>query len=289
MRDHRHHKDQLLTLYVGESAAHYPSLSSPEYTHMFNYSMSLHRNSTWPFTGIQIPRLRAVLAKTGPMAPVSFAEKKKRPTIASWMSNCGLVANKRSEYLRAVLESSNGTLTHAGYGSCLHSAEPWIGRDECLRTCPGWTANKTNAWNNRQKIFISAHHLFTWAAENADCDYYHTEKVFQTLASGSVPIYIGGKTIREVVPTNSVIVAREFAGPNELAAHLMRVAANETLYNEYQEWRKNSIETRLLKLGRDNVDPEIAAERHCDMCRHVHMRIPGRVPPDKSCLRPMWG
>jgi hypothetical protein len=260
----------------------------PEYTTLFNYSMSLHRNSTWPFTGIQVPRLMAVLALTGPSAPISYAEKQTRQTIASWMSNCGLVANKRSLYLAAVLAASNGTLTHAGYGTCLHSAEPWIGRDECLRTCPNWTGNRTSAWNNRQKVFVSAHHLFTWAAENADCDYYHTEKVFQALASGSVPIYLGGRTIREVVPTNSVIVARDFAGPKELAAFLVRVAANETLYDAFQEWRRRPIEDRLLRLGRDNADPAIAAERHCSMCHHAHLRIPGRVPPDKSCLPPMW-
>jgi hypothetical protein len=287
-RDPRRAKDQLLALYLGESAANYWVLANPKYTGMFNYSIGLHlRTTTWSHSGIQLPRLAAVLALTGPEPPVNYSTKRTRPAIAAWISNCNPQSG-REQTLADMTAKTDGRLAYASYGTCLHNAEPWVSRQQCLKACPSWTGNRTNAWNNRQKVFISAHHLFTWAAENSNCDYYHTEKVFQALASGSVPVYFGAATIREVVPEHSTIIARDFPSSTELATYLLEVAENETKYNEWLAWRHRPIERRLVEMWENNLGPAKRPERHCNWCRIAHERPPGRVPPDTSCTMQMW-
>ena len=99
-----------------------------------------------------------------------------------------------------------------------------------------------------------------------------------------MPIYVGGGTIKEVVPTNSVIVARDFSSAEDLARHLAQVARNETKYNEYLEWRKRPLERRLVEQYEQNLDPRNSHERHCKFCRLVHERPHGKVPADDSCV-----
>merc|ERR1719282_1849481 len=69
----------------------------------------------------------------------------------------------------------------------------------------------------------SSKHLFYFAAENSDCAYYHTEKVYHGLLSGSIPVYVGAKTIDGFVPKGSIIKASDFSSSSALASYLKQV------------------------------------------------------------------
>merc|ERR1712032_1403822 len=61
-----------------------------------------------------------------------------------------------------------------------------------------------------EKVNTSSHYLFLYAAENSNCAYYHTEKVYHALLADSLPVYVGAKTIDGYVPTGSIIKASDF-------------------------------------------------------------------------------
>ena len=67
-----------------------------------------------------------------------------------------------------------------------------------------------------------------------------TEKVYDALAAGCLPIYLGAPNIADFVPTIDAIVDYTRLGsPEALAAELLRLSANETAYLEKMRWREH--------------------------------------------------
>jgi hypothetical protein len=90
------------------------------------------------------------------------------------------------------------------------------------------------------------------------------------------------------VPEHSIIIARDYKSPRELAEYIKKVANDEQLYNSYHEWRKRPQpeNEKLKKL----VDKERAREdgrTACEVCKYAHLRVPGTAQADKGC-HPAW-
>src|SRR5262249_7991880 len=111
--------------------------------------------------------------------------------------------------------------------------------------------------NNRQlaggdagrdsKLATIARYKFTLALENAiDADYV-TEKFFQPLVAGSVPVYLGAPNVEDFAPGDDCYVdAAAFDGPASLAAHLNRLAGDEAAYARLLEWKRRPLRPRFL-------------------------------------------
>ena len=56
--------------------------------------------------------------------------------------------------------------------------------------------------------------------ENAELKGWLTEKLFECLRTGTIPIYWGATDIEELVPTDCFIDMRRFADYSELLAYL---------------------------------------------------------------------
>lgn len=97
---------------------------------------------------------------------------------------------------------------------------------------PGWP--KAHSGSPRGKGFASArgpyagskldllpHYRFTIAYENClnDCGYI-TEKLFDGLLAGCVPVYLGNHRIERLVPPDAFVDARRFASRRQLAEFL---------------------------------------------------------------------
>ena len=76
---------------------------------------------------------------------------------------------------------------------------------------------------------------------NADCDYYVTEKIYNALSAGSVPVWLGTDKIDEILQwgnlKHSVIKVKDYSSPKKLAEYLHYLAGNETEYNRYLKWK----------------------------------------------------
>ncbi len=90
------------------------------------------------------------------------------------------------------------------------------------------------------KLETIKNYKFAIAYENVkDESGYITEKIFDVLIAGCVPIYWGAKNITEYVPKNCFIDRRDFKSNEELYDYLLSI--NNTKYLEYL----NSIEKFL--------------------------------------------
>lgn len=75
--------------------------------------------------------------------------------------------------------------------------------------------------------------------ENSICTDYVTEKFFNALTWGMVPVVLGGANYSRIAPPGSYIDALAFRNVRQLADHMKRTARDMRLYNSYHAWRTN--------------------------------------------------
>ena len=91
----------------------------------------------------------------------------------------------------------------------------------------------------RTKLETYARYKFCLAFENSVCDDYVTEKFFDPLIAGSIPVYYGAENIYEFSPHRDAFVnVRDFESPKDLAAHLNILCNDEELYRQKHAWKK---------------------------------------------------
>ncbi|MCX2431614.1 glycosyltransferase family 10 domain-containing protein [Pedobacter sp. GR22-10] len=106
------------------------------------------------------------------------------------------------------------------------------------------------------KLNTISKYKFSLAFENAISKDYVTEKFFQPLMAGSVPVYLGAPNIEEFAPgNNSYINVNSFDSVKSLANYLIFLNENEAEYHEFQKWRdlpfKDNFEEKLSIVSND--------------------------------------
>ena len=82
-------------------------------------------------------------------------------------------------------------------------------------------------WHQRKMEILKNYH-FNLCFENTNIPYYCTEKIWQSIAGGNLPIYYGkGNRIYDDFPRNSFIDYSEFATPNELFSYVDLITLDE--------------------------------------------------------------
>ena len=98
------------------------------------------------------------------------------------------------------------------------------------------------------KLPVISRYKFTLAFENSICRDYVTEKFFDPLIAGSVPVYLGAPNVDEFAPgDNCYIDASRFENPRALAAFLVALAKDEPAYARYLEWKSKPLRPRFLR------------------------------------------
>jgi len=93
------------------------------------------------------------------------------------------------------------------YGRCLHNAE----EPPCSNSNP-----QRNRWMNP-----CASRAFKLVAENVQESWYVTEKVWDALGEGTIPVYWGPKEVKLFVPPDSIVFAGDFDSEDALVEHLL--------------------------------------------------------------------
>ncbi|XP_057381512.1 glycoprotein 3-alpha-L-fucosyltransferase A-like [Daphnia carinata] len=146
----------------------------------------------------------------------NFAANKTKK-VAWFVSNCG-AKNNRLEYAHNLQKHIEVDI----YGSCGTKNCPRHSGDHCLD-------------------ILSKEYKFYLAFENSNCRDYITEKFYVNgLGSKVLPIVMGAPRAdyEKHAPEHSFIHVDDFASPKELADYLHQLDSNDTLYNEYFEWRE---------------------------------------------------
>lgn len=102
------------------------------------------------------------------------------------------------------------------------------------------------------KFQTMKHYRFTLCYENARTENgYISEKIFDAMFSGSIPIYLGAKNVNNFIPSNTFINRNEFKDYRSLAIFLQTM--NEQDYQRYyraiKEYAMQFKETTFYEIG----------------------------------------
>lgn len=201
-----------------ECDVHYPRLRNPLFMALFDVKMTYRRSAD-----VWIPHLRPDLPETVIAPP----KQKESECLIAWFSRNTMDRSGRGTYVRDLMKYMD---VHA-YGSYLqnHKLEVDLGRSSKLKTL--------------------ARYKFTIAFENAFGDDYVTEKVFDALVAGSIPIFLGTQDVNEFLPGERCMIdTADFAGPRELAEHLRYLDSNEQAYAEHMAWRSKPLRKSFVEM-----------------------------------------
>jgi hypothetical protein len=131
-----------------------------------------------------------------------------------------------------------------------------------------------------EKTNLTGGYLFTVAIENSLEHDYVTEKLWQPLAAGSVPLYLGAPNIAEWAPCGNcscLIDLRQFGSMAQLAAYLHWLVDNRDEYVRFHRWRTDDdVRPAFLRM----VEYFRRANEHsveCLVCDMTHRRDHGLI------------
>ena len=126
--------------------------------------------------------------------------------------------------------------------------------------------NSMQVNNRSDKITLMKPYKFNLAFENGNVVDYVTEKVYEALASGVLPVYMGAPNIQEYVPDNSIINFADFDfNTTRLAWHLQECMRNESLYYSYHAWRSQPLPDWFVRKFNFTW-----TTTECRTCRYMH-------------------
>lgn len=126
---------------------------------------------------------------------------------------------------------------------------------------------------NATKIETLRRYPFAIAFENAIEPDYVTEKIFDALLAGAIPVYLGAPNVAEFVPEGCYIDAATFGGGRALGAHLNSLIEDPERAASYHLWRGRPLAGALLaRAGSASGEPFL---RLLELCR---LRRGGAAP-----------
>jgi len=197
------------------------------------------------------------------IAPVPFKDKDPEALASIFVSNCGLVKSGRNSWIQELMKH----ITVHSFGRCYNNKR----QEDRGCTQPHWDG----------KLCVIKQYKFYLAFENSIDVSYVTEKYWQTLYTGTVPVYIGAPNIHEfdplyepgpngeVVPDwkpKSIIRVTDFKNAEELANFLKDLANDEERYNSYLAWKNVPPSPYFQKMINYTLDNDITS---CRVCHYV--------------------
>ncbi|KAF8013706.1 hypothetical protein BT93_I1539 [Corymbia citriodora subsp. variegata] len=181
------------------------------------------------------------------MAPVQ--PKTENAVAAAFISNCG-ARNFRLQALEALEKTQ---IKIDSYGGCHRNRDGRVNKVEALK-----------------------HYKFSLAFENSNEEDYVTEKYFQSLVAGSVPVVIGAPNIEDFAPApGSYLHIKELKDVPEVAKTMKYLSENPVAYNQSLRWKYEGPSDSFKAL----VDMA-AVHSSCRLCIHLATTI--RQKEEKS-------
>ncbi|KAK3022553.1 hypothetical protein RJ639_047491 [Escallonia herrerae] len=174
------------------------------------------------------------------MAPLQ--PKTESALAAAFISNCA-ARNFRLQALEA-LEKSNIKID--SYGGCHRNRDGHVEKVEALKR-----------------------YKFSLAFENSNEEDYVTEKFFQSLVAGSVPVVVGAPNIQDFAPSpGSVLHIKELKDVDSVSKKMKYLAENADAYNQSLRWKYEGPSDSFKAL----VDMA-AVHSSCRLCIHLATMI----------------
>lgn len=235
------HPGQLRVAWFIESGAQYPQLNDPRFMAQFDLSISFRRDADiW--SPCYFPGFEQLTAAAPP-------PKHHDQLLAAFISYPADRSGRR-DYLQTLMQH----LEVHSYGQLLRN-----------RPLPRDAGRST-------KLRVLSGYKFNLAYENAIEADYVTEKFFDPLEAGCVPVYLGAPNIERYAPGDHCYIhAADFSGPQALAEYLIALSEDESAYQAYHAWRQQPPRESYLRLYEaQRIHPFIR------LCELLQQRAPYR-------------
>ena len=247
--DARKYPGQLWVAWSMESVENYPALVDPAFMRHFDITMTYESGSD-----VWIPYL---------------------PQADWWEAARGLAIPPKTETALAVHFQSS-RINRSGRGIFVPELSRHIGVDRYGRFDPNRHIDGPDL-GRQTKLETIGRYRFCLALENSIAPDYVTEKMFDPLAAGTVPVYLGAPNAADFVPEHSYIDAASFGTPAELAAYLRHLAETPRDYERYFAWRSKPLPKALV----DRLE-RAASPPRCRLAELVNQRLSARTGPSSG-------
>lgn len=224
-----------------EPSGYYPKLADSkwmsQFHHVFTYGPNGPTNTNIPFG----PFAWNGGAKPGGLVSTSYTAEliwpdvlppvkpNKTRTVSWFAGNCN-ARNKRERLVAKLMTF----IKVESFGGCLNNAKAPFGRGTAYY-----------AKHDGLKTAFISDFVFDLSLENSISPHYISEKVWQPLTTGTIPVYLGTRDVFDVLPAKEAIVfVGDFKTVKDLADYLLLLMANSTLrYEKHLQWRDRPKET----------------------------------------------
>jgi hypothetical protein len=202
-----------------ESEVNYPLLADAAFMRRFDVTMTYRRDSTiWcPYFGPGTDG--ALLAPPPP---------KTERSPAVYFQSSRFDRSGRVAYAAALMRH----VKVDSYGAVLHNRDlPAAdrGRDTMLE--------------------LTGRYKFALVFENSVAVDYVTDKLYDALAAGAVPVYLGAPNVADYLPGEHCLIdVRDYAAPKDLAAYLNWLDTHDDAYRAYLAWKGRGLSPRFRSL-----------------------------------------
>lgn len=161
--------------------------------------------------------------------PVPTNEKRKDAIAVAFISNCKSITNNRTEIFKELMTM----IPIHSYGECYRNKNPNI--------------FKSSLDSKSSEI---KYYKFSLSFENSNDIDYITEKYYQILESGSVPVFLGAPNFKEefAVDQNGYISLADFPDLRSLANHLIYLSNHDEEYEKLLAWKKTGPSEQFKKI-----------------------------------------
>ena len=209
--------EQTTMYFAKESPAFCPELAESSLASNVNYVAYMDEARAdvwWPYA----PTLHT-LARD--FAAFLRPHSARRPIAAFVHKHCGGTGMERAAFVQALaLRFPVHSL-----GQCHPNREPW---DEL----------PPRGVSNQASQATLAKYMFFFALESVDCDGYTTEKVWEVLSRGSIPVFYGSDDIYKYLPDpNAILDVKKFDSVDALAERMRDIATDPREFAKMRAWR----------------------------------------------------
>ncbi|KAK6136867.1 hypothetical protein DH2020_029379 [Rehmannia glutinosa] len=157
----------------------------------------------------------------------------------------------------ALIALENANITIDSYGGCHRNRD---GRGEFIASFGQKIVDKVKTLKR---------YKFSLAFENSNEEDYVTEKYFQSLVAGSVPVVIGAPNIQDFAPSpGSLLHIKDVKDADSVAKTMKYLAENSSAYNETLRWKFEGPSDSFKAL----VDMA-AVHSSCRLCIYLATKI----------------
>jgi hypothetical protein len=243
-------------------------LALPALMAAFNFTFGSYRNVL--HDGFELSYAldwaAALAARVDPASKAAAGAPWRKASVLFASSNCNSLSGREAwvaEFMRHVPVDS--------VGRCLNNRDGDAGGPAGVP--PHMLMREDSANFNdalAAKHALAAAYKFVLAVENTVAPDYVTEKFYDPLEAGAVPIYLGAPNIDDFAPGAGAFIDARGRTPADVAAEVAAADADDALYARYHAWRSDPAAARSTSPLAQREAASHGLEHHlCALCDRV--------------------